>query len=183
MAGLYCDFSSLQEQSIINIMGAILKRLEGRGGILDSLREAFQEGKLEFDGTGLRHVDLMGIFKAAIASFPQVFIYIDASDECLPKCLPEHFRSVRGIFLEAPSTRIFLTGRPQVCGDIQRYFTKVFVIPINPNADDTRNYVEIRLDRDSKPGAMTSDLQAEVLRAILEKIADMCVGPPSISTL
>ena len=161
----------------------ILKQLTGRGGILNSLREAFQERKLEFDGPGLRLLDLMGIFKAAIASLPQVFIYVDASDQCLPKCLPEHFRSLRGIVLEAPSTRIFLTGRPEVCGDIQRYFTKVFVIPINPNADDIRNYVEMRLDRDSKPEAMTSDLRAEVLRAILEKIGDMCVRSTSISTL
>ena len=90
---------------------------------------------------------------------------------------------MRGIVLEAASTRIFLTERPQVCGDIQRYFTKVFVIPINPNADDIRNYVEIRLDRDSKPEAMTSESRAEVLRVILEKMADMCVGPHSISTL
>ena len=82
----------------------------------------------------------MGMFRAAIASLHQVFIYVDASDECLPKCLPELLRSLRVIVLEAPSTRIFLTERPQVCGDIQRYFTKVIVIPINPNTDDIRNY-------------------------------------------
>ena len=58
----------------------ILKQLTGRGGILNSLHEAFQEGKLEFDGTGLRLANLTGIFKAAIASPPQVFIYVDASD-------------------------------------------------------------------------------------------------------
>ena len=68
-------------------------------------------------------------------------------------------------------------------GDIQRYFTKVIVIPINPNTDDIRNYMEMKLDMDSKPEAMTRDLQAEVVRAILEKMADMCVGSPSISTL
>ena len=43
--------------------------------------------------------------------------------------------------------------------------------------------MEIFKDMDSKPEAMTSDLRAGVLRVILEKIADMCVGPPSISTL
>ena len=68
-------------------------------------------------------------------------------------------------------------------GDIQRYFTKVIVIPINPNTEDIRNYVEMRLDRDSKPEAMTRDLRAEVVRVILKKMADMCVGKPSISTL
>ena len=114
---------------------------------------------------------------------PKFFIYIDALDECLPKCLPEHFRSLRVIVLEAPSTRIFLTGRPQVCADIQRYFTKMIVIPINLNMDDIRSYVEMRSDMDSRPEAMTSDLRAEVVRVILEKMADMSLGPPSISTL
>ena len=73
MAGLYCDFASLQEQTINNIMGVILKQMISRGGILDSLREAFQEGKLEFDGRGLRLADLMGMLRAAIASLSQVF--------------------------------------------------------------------------------------------------------------
>ena len=123
------------------------------------------------------------MFRAAIASLPQVFIYVDALDECLPKCLPELLRSLRVIVLEPPSTRIFLTGRPQVWEDIQRYFTKVIVIPISPNTDDILNYMEMRLDRDSMPEAMTSNLRAEVVRVILEKIADMCVGPPIISTL
>ena len=99
MAGLYCDFSSLQEQTINNIMGVILKQLTGRGSISDSLREAFQEGKLEFDHRRLRLADLMGMFRAAIASLPQVFIYVDTLDECLPKCLPELLESLRGIVL------------------------------------------------------------------------------------
>jgi len=45
VAGLYCDFLRQQEQTTTNIMGAILKRLAGRGGIPDYLREAFQKGK------------------------------------------------------------------------------------------------------------------------------------------
>ena len=57
------------------------------------------------------------------------------------------------------------------------------MIPINPNTDDIRSYMEMRLDMDSRLEAMTSDLRAEVVRVILEKIADMCVGPSSISTL
>ena len=75
VAGLYRYFPSLQEQTITNIMGAILKQLASRGGILDSLPESFQEGKTEFDGRGLEpHVaELMRMFMAAIASLPQVF--------------------------------------------------------------------------------------------------------------
>ena len=47
------------------------------------------------------------------------------------------------------------------------------MIPISPNTDEIRNYVEMRLDRDSEPEAMTNDLRADIVRVILEKISDM----------
>ena len=176
VAGLYCDFLSQQDQTIANIMGAILKQLVGRGGIQNYLREAFQEAKTEFGGRGLRLADLMRLLRTTIASLPRVFICIDALDECLPKCLPELLKCLSDIVRESPSTRIFLTGRPHVGEDIHRYFTKVVVIPISPSTDDIRNYVEMRLDRDSEPEAMSNGLRADIVRVILEKISDMCVG-------
>ena len=168
VAGLYCDFLSQQEQTVNNIMGAILKQLVGRGDIPSYLREAFQKAKKEFGGRGPQLVDLMGMLRTAIASIPRVFICIDALDECLPKCLPELLESLRDIVRDSPSTRIFLTGRPHVREDIQRHFVKAVVIPVSPNSGDIRNYVEIRLGRDAEPEAMTDDLRADIIRVILE---------------
>jgi len=173
VAGLYCDFLSHQEQTTTNIMGAILKQLVGRGGVPDYLREAFQKGQKEFGGRGPRLGDLMGMLKTAIASLPQVFICVDALDECQPKYLPELLESLRDVIRECPRTRIFLTGRPHIKEDIQRCFSEVVVIPISPNADDIRNYVEMRLNRDAEPEAMNQGLRADIVKAILEKISDM----------
>ena len=154
VAAFYCDFLSQQEQTINNIVGAILKQLVGRGGIGNDLREAFQKAKKEIGGRGPRLANLMGMIKTTIASLPQVFICVDALDECLPKCLPELLESLKDISRESPSTRIFLTGRPHAWEDIRRHFTKAVVIPISPNTDDIRNYVEMRLNRDAEPEAM-----------------------------
>ena len=175
VAGLYCDFLAQQEQTIANILGAILKQLVGRGDIPEYLREAFQKGKREFGGRGLRLPDLMGMLRTTIASLPQVFICIDALDECLPKHLPGLLGLLRDILRELPRTRIFLTGRPHIKEDICRYFAKVVVIPISPNADDIRSYLEMRLDMDAEPDAMNDDLRADITRIILERISDMCV--------
>ena len=182
VAGLYCDSLSQQEQTINNVVGAILKQPVGRGGITEDLREAFRKGKKEFGGRGPRHADLMRMLRVTIASLPRVFICIDALDECLPKCLPELFESLRDLVRESPSVRIFLTGRPHVREDIQRYFAKAVVIPISPNIDDIQNYLEMRLDRDAEPEAMSNDLRAAIVRVSLERISDMCVGPFRIST-
>ena len=183
VAGLYCDFLSHQEQTIPNIIGAILKQLAGRGDIPDCVREAFQKAKKELGGRGPRLAEMMGMLKIAIRSLPQVVICIDALDECLPKYLPELLKSLRDISRESPSTRILLTGRPHVGEDVRRYFASAVVIPISPNTDDIRKYLEMRLEEDPEPEAMSDDLRADIVRVIQEKISDMYVGPVSISTL
>ena len=176
VAWLYCDYNAQQEQSVINIMGAILKRLVGRE-IPKDIREAFQEGRRPL------LPDLKRMLRAAIASFPQVFICIDALDECLPKNLPELLGSLRDIVRDSPRTRIFLTGRPHVKEAIQRYFTGVTVMTISPDHDDIRNYIEMRLDIDSEPEAMNNNLRADIVRIILEKMPDMCVRTFGVSIL
>ena len=175
VAGFYCDFLAQQEQTVTNMMGVILKQLVGRGDIPNDLREAFHKAKKEFGGRGLRLLDLMRMLRIIIDSLPQVFICIDALDECLPKHLPKLLESLRDIVRESPKTRIFLTGRPHVKEDIQRYFAKAIVIPISPNTNDIRSYLEMRLDEDADPEAMNDDLRADIIKVILEKISDMCV--------
>ena len=173
VVGLYCDFLTQQEQTATNIMGAILRQLVGRGGILDYLREAFQKAQKEFGGRGLQPAKLMGMLKIAIASLPKAFICLDALDECLPKHLPELLKSLGDIVRECPRTRVFLTRRPHVKEDIQRYCSNVVEIPISPNTNDIRNYVEMRLDNDTESEAMNKELRVDIVRIILEKISDM----------
>ena len=169
VAWLYCDYKAQQEQTVINIIGAILKRLVG-SEIPEGIRKAFKEGRRPL------LADLMRMLRIAIASLPPVFICIDALDECLPKDLPQLLESLRDIVRESPGTRVFLTGRPHVGEAIQKYFAKAVAIPISPNEDDMRNYVEMRLDRDEAPEAMDNALRAEIVRIILDKMSNMCVG-------
>jgi len=79
------------------------------------------------------------MLERAIAAPPQVFVCLDAWDEGLPKCLPQLLGSLRDIIRECPRTRIFLTGRPQVGGEVQRYFAKAVVVPISPSPRDIRD--------------------------------------------
>ena len=119
VACLYCDFLAHQEQTITNMMGAILKQLVSRGDIPVYLREAFQK---EIGGRGPRLADLMGMLRTAIASLPRVFIYVDALDEYLPKHLPELLESLRDIARESPQMRIFSPGGPMS----RRIFKDIF---------------------------------------------------------
>ena len=175
VACLYYDFLAQQDQTITNMMGAILKQLIGGGDIPENLREAFQEGKKEIGGRGLRLADLMRMLGIAISSLRQVFICIDALDECLPKNLPELLESLRDIVRESPRTRIFLTGRSHVKEAIQRYFAKAAMLPVSPNTEDIKNYLEMRLNRDDDREAMDNNLRADIVSSILENMSDMYV--------
>ena len=170
---LYSDYLAQQEQTTANMMGAILKQLVGRGEMPEDVRQAFKKSKKEVGGRRLLHADLVRILKATIASLPQVFICIDALDEFLPKNLPALLESLRDILRESPTTRIFLTGRPHVRDAIQRYFTGAVEIPISPNMDDVRNYLQMKLDWDEEPEAMDDDLRADIVKTILDKVSDM----------
>ena len=167
VAWLYCDYLAQKEQTVTNIMGAILKRLVGRGEIPEDIQEAFQEERRPL------LPDLVRMVGVAIASLSRGFICIDALDEYLPKHLPELLESLRDIVRESPKTRIFLTGRPHVKETIQRYFAKAVAIPISPNRNDIGNYVKMRLDRDDQPEAMNEGLRADIMKMILDKMSDM----------
>ena len=167
VAWLYFDYLAQQEQTVINIMGAILKQLVDRREIPEDIREAFQEGRRPL------LPDLVRMSRNAIASLSQVFICIDGLDECLPRNLPELLESLRDIVRESPTTRIFLTGRPHVEETVQRHFTKAVVIPISPNQNDIKYYVEKRLDRDDQPEAMNRSLRADIVKMILDKMSDL----------
>ena len=175
VAWLYCDYVAQQEQTVINMMGAIWNQLVGRREIPKDIREAFQEGRRPL------LPDLVRMLRIAITSSSQVFICIDALDEFLPKDLLELIESLKDIARESPKIKIFLTGRPYIRETIQRYFNMVVAISISPNKDDIRDYLDMRLDRDDEPEAMTKDLRADIVKIILENMSDMCVGVAPIS--
>ena len=158
------------------MMRVIVRQLVDTGDIPEYLREAFEIGKRNLGGRGPGLPDLIRILKIAIASLPQVFICIDAVDQCLPGHLLGLLESLRDIVQESHNTRMFLTGRPHVTDDIRRYFSCMVVIPISPKTDDIRSYLEIRFDEDPEPEEMNDSLRADITRIMVEKASDMCVA-------
>ena len=171
VAILYCDYLAQEEQSATNILGAILNQLLERDEIPESLRQVFRREKSRFGGRAVQLLDLVKILKTTIASLPEVFICIDALDECLPKNRRELLESLQDIVRASPTTRVFLTGRPDVQDEIKGYFTGAIVIPVIPTIRDIERYLEMRLGRDTTPNAMDDNLRAEIMRVIPRKFS------------
>jgi len=172
---LYCDFRDQQKQTTTNIIGAILKQLLVRGEVLEDVQSAFQKAKKEVGGRALRLPDMVRMLKQAISALPQVFICIDALDECIPKHLLELLGSLKGILQESSRTRIFFTGRPQVEAEVTKHFITGVIVPISPKAHDIERYLEKKLEMDTECDAMSDGLRADILRIVPERISGMCV--------
>ena len=183
VAGFYCDFRNQDEQTAANIIGATLKQLVARREILGYVRTAFEKAKKELGGRGLRLPDVVQMVKRAMATLPQVFICIDALDECLPKHLLELLGSLKDILEESPRMRIFVTGRPHVEVEIARYFASAVKVPISPSTQEIKRYLEKKLEKDTMCDAMSDDLRVDILRIIPERISEMCVGVSTVPTL
>ena len=180
IAAFYCDFRDQQEQTTADIMGAILKQLVAREEVLGYIRTEFEKAKMELGGRGLRLPDMVRMLKQAIATLPQVFICIDALDECIPKNLLELLESLKGILQESPRTRIFVTGRPHIETEIVRYFATGVIVPISPSTHEIKRYLERKLEMDTMRDEMSDALRADILRIIPEKISEMCVVVPIV---
>ena len=182
IAMFYCDFRDQQQQTTANIIGAILKQLVVKSRVLEDVRKAFQKAKTEVGGRGLRLPGMVQMLRQVVATLPQVLICIDALDECLPKHLLELLVSLKDILKKSPTARIFLTGRPQVKGEVTRFFTTGVVIPIIPKTDDIRRYLEKKLEMDTECDAMSDGLRADILRIIPQRISGMYVAESAALT-
>jgi len=182
VVGFYCDFHDRQEQTATNIIGAILKQLVVRVEMTTDMSVAVQKAKRDLGWRRPRLPEVVQILKLAIAILPQVFICIDALDECLPNHLPELLESLKDILQESPRTRIFVTGRPHVETDFVRCFTTGVIVPISPSTHEIKIYLEKKLEMDTMRDAMSDALRADILRIIPKRISEMCVAVSTVPT-
>jgi len=170
VAWLYFDFLAHQEQSATAMLGAILRQLVNTEEMLEDIRQRFRK---RFSDRGLRLPDMVGMLKTAISLLPQVYICIDALDECTPKSQQELLESLQDIVLESPSTRVLFTGRSHVADEVKKYFAEAIIVSVSPTKNDIRIYLGLKLDRDTEPNAMDNDLRRDIMRMIPETISEV----------
>ena len=108
-----------------------------------------------------------------VTSLQPTFICVDALDECVEGHRPEILDSLRQILEKSPNTRMFLTGRRHIRGEIDRHLgERTMVLSIKPKSDDIVGYVRMRLNKDTSRGRMDSGLEDEIVKRITENIPE-----------
>ena len=108
-----------------------------------------------------------------VTSLRPAFICIDALDECVERHRPEVLGSLRQILEKSPNTRIFLTGRRHIQGEVERYLGGgVETLSIKPKDEDIAGNIRMRLSKDTCLDSMDSSLESEIIKSITENIPE-----------
>ena len=159
------------------MIGALTRQLvEALKMIPTEIEEALKSAKSEVEGEGLQVGEIVKILQAALAPVRQAFICIDALDECPGKHLSQFLTILHTISQASPGVRLFFTGRFYIRTQVEKCLPGgVQIIPISPNSEDIREYLEVELEHDPDPEAMNPALKADILKRIPEKIPDAYV--------
>ena len=179
VACVYCDFKAHKEQSASGVLAALLKQLvAGVEPIPEAIKVAFDRAKREVDGRALGLREICAMLVRSVSSLLRGFICIDALDEFPAKHRPELWDSLQSIIRECPNIRLFITGRPHIREEVKRYLPECpDQPPISPPKEDIREYLIVRLKKDLRVDAMDTELEADILRIIPDKISGAYANP------
>ena len=170
----YFDFAARKEQTTTTMLGSILKQvISGTDRVPEDIWRALQRQKKAVSGRKPQLGDIVKILQL-ITSSQRTFMVIDALDECTAVQRFRLFDSLKEILEKSPGARIFVTGRPHVCPEIEtRLAGWVTSVSLGPARDDIVQFLRARLSEDETPDAMDSNLEAEILEKIPGSISDM----------
>ena len=173
VACFYFDFAAQEEQSPVAILGSVLKQVIGG---LDEVPERIAKAFRDQEKVGGQRLALSEIveFLQDISSSRCTFICIDALDECSPGNRVRLLDSLSQILQKSRGARIFLTGRPNVRGEVEKHLGgRAATRSITPTKDDIIIFLRAKLRDDTIPDAMDETLEEEIMENIPEIVSEM----------
>ena len=170
----YFDFAARNEQTATSMLGSLLKQMVSRtDGMPEDVWRALREQKEAISGRRPQLHDIVKILQL-VTSSQRAFMVIDALDECTAVQRFRLFDTLKEILETSPGARVFVTGRPHICPEIEtRLAGRVISISLGPTRDDIIRFLRVRLSEDETPDAMDSNLEAEILEKIPGSISEM----------
>ena len=174
VACFYFDFAAQEEQSPTSTLSSLLKQVVcGLEEIPGRITKAFQDQKKVIGGRKLELGEIVEMLQDISSSRP-TFICIDALDECMAEYQVEVLDSLKQILHKSPNIRIFLAGRLQIRGEVEKHLAgRVVTLSIVPTKDDIVRFLRAKLKMDATPDAMDKDLEKDIIKNIPETVSEM----------
>jgi len=174
VACFYFDFAAEEEQSTAAVLGSLLKQVvAGLEEVPERISRAFRDREKASGGQRLPLSEIVG-FLQDISSSRCTFICIDALDECQAGHRLELLDLLNQLLQKSPSTRLFMTGRPDVLGEVEMHLGgRAATRSITPIKNDIITFLRAKLKTDVVPDAMGEILEEEIIRNIPEAVPEM----------
>ena len=173
MACFYFDSAAQKEQSATSVLGALLKQVAGSfEQIPEEITDMFRRHKKFIGGRNLKLPEIEKML-GSLSSTRRMFFCLDALDECAAPDRAKVLLSLKDIIEMSPTTRVFLTGRPYVSGEVGKHFPEGIVLSISPRNGDITRYIQTKLAEDTASGEMDERLEAEIVKTIPERVLEM----------
>ncbi|KAK4901068.1 hypothetical protein LTR49_027331 [Elasticomyces elasticus] len=169
----YFSFSDNQKQGLVDLLRSLVVQLAWKGPALSKLQQAYDKP----NRTVLGLEELEGILLSCFQSYEEVFLLIDALDECpqdgdvrqtMLECLAHLSR-------KAPQVKIFATSRELL--DIRQCMARLEAEPMTIAAravdDDIRKYTTTQLSRDHRLSRLDQQTKALIEETISVKADGM----------
>lgn len=115
----YFDFAARKEQAATSMLGSLLRQIvSATGRIPEDIWQGLREQREAISGRKPQLKDIVKMLQL-ITSSQLIFMVIDALDECTAVQRYRLFDSLKEILEKSTGARIFMTGRPHICTEIE----------------------------------------------------------------
>ena len=174
VACFYFNSTVQKEHSAAAVLGALLKQVVGSfEQIPEEITDAFRKHKKLIGGRELQLPEIVKML-GSLSSTRRTFLCLDALDECAVSDRAKVLLSLKKIVGVSRTTRVFLTGRPHVGGEVGKHFAEgIALLSISPRTVDIIRYIYTKIAEDTNSGEMDERLEEEIMEKIPENFSDM----------
>lgn len=171
---MYCDYRDQGKQTLVNILGSLLKQFLIHIGTPHIHHDAVKLLEdIKKKDKRVETTDILHMLKVTLAQFNNSFICIDALDELQPEIRKTLLEALHSILTTVRTVCLFLTGRPHIAVDLNAKLQIQYGIDIKARHDDIRAYLLHEISQDTNPSAMNETLKEEIMTTITEKSKNM----------
>ena len=174
VACFYFDFAVQEGQSPDAILSSVLKQVvSGLDEVPKRIVKDFRRRGRVVSSQKLVRSEIMEYLKDILSSRPS-FICFDALDEYPDIHRVELLHLLKQVLEKAPSTRLFLTGRPQILSEVEEHLAgRAATRPITAARNDIVTFLRAKLKEDTMPKAMNKSLEDEIIQKIPQTVSEM----------
>ncbi|XTI90461.1 hypothetical protein V2W45_1188742, partial [Cenococcum geophilum] len=171
IAYLYCNYKKYQEQKAINLFSALLKQLAQTSLTPEPVKVLYKQHQQRQTRPSID--EILKTLHAVIQNHTQVFIIVDALDECQegPEYRDALLVGLRS--LPAPQTRLMVTSRP--IPKITQEFQNSSTLEIKAREDNIRLFVESQTARLPACVLRNQNLKQLIITQITDHVEGMYV--------